>query len=246
MTFNLIIPMAGAGSRFAEQGYANPKPLVDVNGFPMFVRATDNVIGLVCAGVLIDNIIFIIDSEMDRKYNIQDVIRKFYPKAKIVSLSERTQGAACTVRAAAAYLDPDSSIITANCDQLVEVDSTHPLSFKQMIETHDSGMSVFYCKDRNPKWSYAEVDEHNNVIRVAEKNPISDLATVGIYYWKTAKMLFDSIDNMMQADDRVNNEFYLCPAFNYTIAAEHSCGIHIVDQMHGLGTPEDLQTWLAR
>ena len=245
MTFKLVIPMAGAGSRFAEQGYDKPKPLIDVNGSPMFVRATENIVNDVCNGIELDNIIYVIDADMDRKYGIHKVIRYFYPQAKIVGLYERTQGAACTVKAAGAYLHPTDSVIVANCDQLVDVDSTTSSSFKDMTERYASGMAVFHCPERDPKWSYAQTSESGMVTQVAEKNPISDLATVGIYYWKTTSMMMKSIDIMMLSNDRVNNEFYLCPAFNYTIEIGHSCGTFMVDKMHGLGTPEDLEQYIC-
>lgn len=242
----LIIPMAGAGSRFAEQGYTKPKPLIDVSGSPMFVKATDNIVISLCRRIDLESIIFVIDAEMDRKYELYAAIRYYYPKAKIVALYERTQGAACTVKAASAYLYPTDPVIVANCDQLIEVDSTQPYTFKDMTDQYDSGMAVFHCPERDPKWSYTQTTDSGMVTRVAEKDPISDLATVGIYYWKTAQMMLNSIDAMMINDDRVNNEFYLCPAFNYTIAAGHSCGTFMVDQMHGLGTPDDLKKWVKQ
>lgn len=244
MDFNLVIPMAGLGSRFTEAGYKDPKPLIPVNGKPMFVHSVDNIINDLAADSVVGNLIFIISHRMDVAVNLSFWIRHHYKHAKIVTLNEPTDGAACTVRAAAPYLHPEIPVVVANCDQVFELHDAPEYTWSDFMEDYDSGILVFDEPGRDPKWSYVEVDDHNRAVRVAEKQPISDLATVGVYYWGSAALMFTSIGEMIIANDTFNDEFYLCPAFNYIIKSSAVVGTYSIKKMHGLGTPEDLETFL--
>ena len=114
-----------------------------------------------------------------------------------------------------------------------------------MNETKCDGGIVLF-KATHPKWSFAKLDEKNYVTEVAEKNPISDNATVGFYYWKKGSDFVKYANEMIDKDDRINNEFYVCPVFNHAI----NDGLKIlgrqIDSMYGLGTPEDLNIYLSR
>jgi dTDP-glucose pyrophosphorylase len=231
MSFKLIMPMAGNGSRFQSQGYTKPKPLIDVKGKPMFVFAVETI------GLEFDDYIFIVRKE----HNIVDAIKEYYPTAKIVELDALTEGAACSVLTADAYLNDDDSVFISNCDQVINWNSENLISNKDS----DGVILTFDCPERDPKWSFAETDTTGNVIRVAEKQPISDHATTGHYYWKSWKTYKHSANHMFVANDRFNKEFYLCPVFNYTIALGCTVKTVNVKSMHGIGTPEDLQHWLS-
>ena len=230
MNFNLIMPMAGNGSRFIERGYKDPKPLIDVLGKPMFVRAVDNI------GLEFDNMIFIVRKE----HNIRDRILEYYPDAHIVEIDSITEGAACSVLLADPYMRPEDSVFIANCDQIMEWDKN---GFINNMD-NDGVILTFDCPERDPKWSYAEVNSSGSVIRVAEKNPISSYATTGHYYWSHWSTFKSSAYNMIAANDRTNNEFYLCPTFNYTINSGGHVVTYRVEKMQGIGTPEDLEAWL--
>jgi dTDP-glucose pyrophosphorylase len=230
MSFKLIMPMAGNGSRFQSQGYTNPKPMIDIKGKPMFVLAVE------CLDLEFDDYIFIVRKE----HNIVDAVKEYYPNAKIVELDALTEGAACSVLMADKYLNDDDSVFISNCDQIITWDNT------KFDKTAADGLILtFDCPERDPKWSFAETDDSSNVIRVAEKNPISDNATSGHYFWKSWKTYKDSTSQMFAANDRFNNEFYLCPVFNYTIAQGKTVKTISVNTMHGIGTPEDLDKWLS-
>lgn len=231
MSFKLIMPMAGNGSRFTAEGYTVPKPLIDVKGKPMFVRAIDDI------NLTFDDMIFIIRKE----HNIKDRVLEHYPAAKIVELEHLTKGAACSVLAADQYLSPDDSVFISNCDQIIEWDTD---KFDKL--RHNDGIILtFDCPGRDPKWSFAQTDNDNNVIRVAEKNPISSTASTGHYYWRSWSMFYQSAAQMIEADDRFNNEFYLCPVLNYTINSGGIVKAINVSSMHGIGIPEDLKLWLS-
>ena len=106
----------------------------------------------------------------------------------------------------------------------------------------DGGIVTF--KATHPKWSYAAVDDNGMVTEVAEKNPISDNATVGFYYWKHGKDYVECATDMIDRDIRVNGEFYVCPVFNQAVLNGQKIFTHEVEEMWGLGTPEDLDTFL--
>jgi dTDP-glucose pyrophosphorylase len=230
MSFKLIMPMAGNGARFAQNGYVDPKPLISVNGKPMFVCAVENI------GLDFDTMIFIVRKE----HNIRERVLEFYPNAIVIEISHPTEGAACSVLLADPYMTSDDSIFVSNCDQIIQWDSEQ---FKSKM-LNDGIILTFNCTERDPKWSYAQTDSADYVTRVAEKDPISDNATTGHYYWSKWSTFKNSAIQMINANDRTNNEFYLCPTFNYTINNGGRVIIQRVNEMHGIGTPEDLNAWL--
>jgi dTDP-glucose pyrophosphorylase len=227
----LIMPMAGNGSRFSEAGYTEPKPLIQVNGTPMFAHAES------CIDLDYDERIFIVRKEHDIKSRVLEL----YPDATVIELDYLTEGTACTLMTAREHFEDGSSIFVANCDQHIEWDSQHA---QHLIDSPSvSGLiPSFHCPEMDPKWSYAMVDDRQNVRRVAEKDPISAWATVGYYYWADGTQFIESVERMIQADDRTNGEFYTCPTYNYTLKLPAIGNVkHIeVDTMQGIGTPEDI------
>jgi dTDP-glucose pyrophosphorylase len=230
MNFKLIMPMAGNGSRFVDAGYKSPKPLIDVLGKPMFVCAVENI------GLEFDEMIFIVRKE----HNIKENVKEHYPQAHVVELDSLSEGAACSVLAANTFVNDDDSIFITNCDQFIEWDSGSFNSHKD----NDGIILTFDCPDHNPKWSYART-ENDYVVEVAEKNPISDYATSGHYYWKNWSTFKTSALKMIENNERVNGEFYLAPVYNQTIASGGKVKRLSIDKMYGVGTPEDLDAWLS-
>lgn len=227
----LIMPMAGMGTRFAHAGYTEPKPLIPVNGVPMFVHSER------CIGLDFDKRIFIVRSEQQLKSSIL----KYYPDAIVVELDEDTEGTACTLLEAREHYETGGAIFIANCDQHVEWNTW---LVEQTIKQHevDGVIAVFHEPAQHPKWSYAKVDSEFRVFQVAEKDPISEWATVGFYYWRDARDFTTAAERMIAADDRVNGEFYTCPTYNYA-TGKYIRAVE-VDVMQGIGTPEDLEQWL--
>lgn len=226
----LIMPMAGLGSRFPDQ----VKPLIPVGDVPMFVHSER------CIDLEFDERIFIVHQQHD----IKSRVLEWYPDAHVIELDYLTEGTACSILTAREHYEDGSSIFVSNCDQHIEWDVEHAESI--IGNPYNSGMIPnFHCPGRNPKWSYALVDDRQNIKRVAEKDPISEWATVGYYWWRDGTQFIESAERMIQANDRVNNEFYTCPVFNHTIGLEGIGNIkHIeVDVMQGLGTPEDLKEY---
>ena len=231
---NVLIPMAGKGSRFAKEGFTFPKPLIEVNGKPMIEVVVDNI-------NIEANHIFIVQKEHYEKYNLEETLSRVYENCKIVQIDEMTDGAACTTLLAREFIDNDEPLLIANSDQFVEWDSNE-FMYSMVGDNTDGGILTFPSK--HPKWSYAKLDEDGYVTRVEEKKPISDKATVGIYYWTKGSDYVKYADKMIEEDKKVNGEFYVCPVYNEAIEDDKKIKIFDIPRMWGLGTPEDLDYFL--
>ena len=233
---NVVIPMAGAGSRFADVGYTFPKPLIEVKGKPM--------IQVVVESLNIEaNFIYIVQKSHREKYNLDALLNLITPNCKIVETEGVTEGAACTTLLAKEFINTDSPLIITNSDQFIDWNSTE-FMYQMNEKGYEGGIVTFPAT--HPKWSFARIDEHNLVLEVAEKKPISDHATAGIYYWKHGSDYVKYTEQMIGKNIRVNNEFYVCPVYNEAILdCKRIFNFSIEeDKMWGLGTPEDLKYYL--
>jgi NDP-sugar pyrophosphorylase family protein len=239
---NIVIPMAGRGSRFAEAGYPNPKPLIPVGGMPMIEWVVENV-----RPQRDHRFHFICQAEHLRVYSdIEIKLKEIAPSCTVTTVEEVTEGAACTVLLAEQFINNDDELMIANSDQYVEVDIDEYLQFQDNSECEGLIMSF---KDNDPKWSYCRFDGHGRVTEVVEKQVVSDEATVGIYNFKKGSDFVAAAKEMIEDDFRVNGEFYVAPAYNYLI----NKGTMILPfriasglgGMHGLGTPTDLLDFRA-
>ena len=231
---NVLIPLAGMGSRFSEQGYVFPKPLIEVLSKPM--------IQLVYENLNIDaKYIFIVQKEHVEKYNIDKMLKLISSNCEIVQVDGITEGAACTTLLAKEYINNDKPLIISNSDQFV-IWNPRETMYSFTSKNFDGGILTF--ESSHPKWSYAKVDEYNLVTEVAEKIPISKNATVGIYYWKKGSDYVKYSEEMIKKDIRVNGEFYVCPVYNQAIDDGKKITIKNVEKMWGLGTPEDLNNFI--
>ena len=231
---NVLIPMAGAGSRFEKAGYTFPKPLIDVKGKPMIQVVVENL-------NIKANYIFVVQKSHREKYNLDTLLNLISPNCKIVEVDGITEGAACTALLAKEFIDNDKPLFFANSDQYAEWDSNEFL-YKMNETDADGGMVTF--KATHPKWSFAKMNESGLVTEVAEKNPISDTATVGFYYWKKGSDFVKYAEEMIDKNIRVNNEFYVCPVFNQAIKDSKEIRTFDIKKLWGLGTPEDLKEYL--
>jgi len=235
---NVIIPAAGEGSRFKKAGWKKPKPFIDVDGQMMLERVINNVTPTEAAVTILlrqDHL----DAHPKISYKLQE---KGY---NITSVSRLTEGTASTVLLARQGFDNDQPMLVANSDQLVDFNVNDFI--EDCIQRRlDGSILVFRDPSMDPKWSFARVDKTGLVSEVAEKKPISDLATAGIYLFAKGKDFVGAALDMMVANDRVNNEFYTCPVYNYMIRNGARIGVYEVpmSSMAGLGTPEDLNQFL--
>jgi dTDP-glucose pyrophosphorylase len=238
MRLNVIIPAAGEGSRFSEAGYPIPKPFIDVSGEMMIQRVLNN---LPTSGALPTVIL-----RREHMTALPQAVEKLLSRGVgIVPVEALTEGTACTVLLAREHFDNDQPLLIANSDQLVDVD-LNPFIADCLKRGLDGSILVFRDETKNPKWSFAQTDSIGRVIRVAEKAPISDLATVGIYLFRRGRDFVSAAADMIANNDRVNGEFYTCPVYNYMIRSGLHVGVYEIPQsaMHGIGTPQDLSAYL--
>lgn len=233
---NIVIPMAGRGSRFANAGYIMPKPLIDVNGHPMIECVTNN-IKPSCE----HRYIYICQEEHLRKYNLSDELERMSPGCVIVTVDHITEGAACTVLLAEKYIDNDDSLMIANSDQYVDSDIN---MYLETMMSYDGLIMTMPADD--PKWSFIKYDNNGFVTLVREKEVISDQATVGIYNYKYGSDFVKYAHQMIDKNMRVNNEFYVAPVYNEMINDGKKVVYYDVgEKMYGLGIPEDLKAFLS-
>ncbi len=233
---NILIPMAGAGSRFREAGYIFPKPLIEIDNKPMIQWVIESL-------KLEGNYIFIVQKEHQEKYNINSVLKILKPNCKIIELDHITEGAACTTLLAKKFINSSNPLIIANSDQYIlwnSIKSMYNFNLKKI----DGGILTFEAI--HPKWSYAKVDKNNMVSEVAEKKVISKNATVGVYYWKKGSDYIKYAESMIKKNIRIKNEFYVCPVYNEAIRKKKRIIIDKVKEMHGLGTPDDLNNFISK
>jgi dTDP-glucose pyrophosphorylase len=226
--------MAGEGSRFKEAGFFFPKPIIEVLNKPMIQWVIDSL-------NIEANYIFLIQKKHQEKFNIKSMLKILQPNCKVVEIDKLTEGAACTTLLAKKYINNSNSLIIANSDQYIKWNSSQSL-YNFITKKIDGGILTF--NSVHPKWSYAKCDDNSNVIEVAEKKVISNNATVGVYFWKKGSDYVKYANQMIKKNIRVNNEFYVCPVFNEAIKDAKNIKIEEVDEMHGLGTPEDLSNFL--
>lgn len=234
-SLNVLIPMAGLGSRFAAAGYTFPKPLIEVRDKTMIQTVVDNL-------NMEANYIFIVQREHYEKYNLKHMLSLIAPGCTVVQVDGLTEGAACTTLLAKEFIDNDKPLVIANSDQFVEWNSNEVM-YAFNADQIDGGILTF--KATHPKWSYVKLSNDGFVSEVAEKKVISDNATVGVYYWKRGSDYVKYANDMIVANDRTNNEFYVCPVFNYAIKDGKKIRIKEISKMWGIGTPEDLNNFLT-
>ena len=233
-TLNVLIPMAGAGSRFEKAGYTFPKPLIEVKKKPMIQVVVENL-------NIKANFIYVVQKSHREKYNLDALLSLITPGCKVVETEGMTEGAACTALLAKDYINSSSPLFFANSDQFVEWDSNE-FMYKMNETKADGGIVTF--KATHPKWSFAKINSKGLVTEVAEKNPISNIATVGYYFWKQGSDFVKYAEEMIEQDIRVNGEFYVCPVFNQAIDSGLQIRTFNVEGMWGLGTHEELNYYL--
>jgi NDP-sugar pyrophosphorylase family protein len=239
MSINIVIPMAGLGSRFSIAGFEKPKPFIEILGKPMIEHVIENLSYPDAKFILIAR-----KEHLEREKDLVDMISTKY-NASFIGIDKLTEGTACTVLYAKQFIDNDDQLLIANSDQIVD------LKMEEFInDCLDRGLdgSILTFKDRemNPKWSFALTDTNGLVVQVKEKEAISADATVGIYLFNKGRDYVNSAIQMIIENDRVNNEFYTCPTYNYAINDGKKVGIFEIPftSMHGIGTPDDLDTYL--
>jgi len=230
--------MAGAGSRFEKAGYTFPKPLIEVDGKPMIQAVVEN-IDLVGEA----RHIFIVQEEHYDRYALKYLLPLIAGEdTEIVKVNGLTEGAACTTLLAKALINNDEPLLLANSDQIIRWKKGQA-PFDHLFDQTEGLIYTFQAT--HPKWSFARTTAHNQVLEVAEKRPISHTATCGVYRWRRGRDYVKYAEQMIEKQIRTNGEFYVCPVYNEAIEDGMRVTAVDVDGMWGIGTPEDLETYLV-
>ena len=233
---NILIPAAGKGTRFSKLDWKSPKPFIEINNKPMLNHVINNVY------IKNSSLIVILKKEHIKNYDISSLTDINY---ELISLDKTTEGTASTVLTAHRHINNKNPLLIANSDQIVDFSSEEFV--KDCISRNlDGSILVFKDKDRDPKWSFVKTNKDGLVSEVAEKRAISDLATVGIYFFRKGNDFCNAAIDMIVDNERINGEFYTCPIYNYMIRRGSKIGVFEIDplSMHGLGTPEDLKKYI--
>ena len=230
----IVIPMAGEGKRFRDAGYPHPKPFIDVRGEPMIIKVIKNLRPISDCFTLICRA-----NHIERLERLVDPLNM---NIRCVPVPGLTEGSVSTVLTIRDMLAPEVPVMIANADQLIEYD---PKAWWEHVKEARTHSIWCFGPVNHPKWSYAKI-EGCYITEVAEKNPISQWATVGAYYWRKWENYVDAADNMMRDENnRVNGEWYNCPVYNEAIKRGQKVRPFFPNRMIGLGTPEDLKAYLA-
>lgn len=238
---NIVVPMAGAGSRFVAAGYVDPKPLVRVHGVPMIRLVIENL-----RPRLEHRFIFLCQDAHLRKYDLAAMLQCWAPGSEVIPLQGLTEGAACTVLCAKSLIDNDTELMIANSDQYVDTDINQYLN---AMRARSLDAQIMTMKAKDPKWSFIKMSKDGYVNAVVEKVVVSDEATTGIYNFKLGRDFVRAAETMVREGLRVNGEFYVAPTYNQLIAQGCKVGHYNVGSeghgMYGLGTPVDLDRFTA-
>lgn len=233
---NIVLPMAGRGSRFTNAGYALPKPLIPIHGIPMIKVVVDNLTPA-CA----HRFIFVCQQAHLDQYDLVPQLKSYAENVEIIGIKGITEGQVCTVLLAARYFDNNEPLMTANTDQFIDCDIN---AYLEAMRARGLDGMIMTMKAQGAKWSYVKTDADGMVVETAEKKAISTDATVGIYNFARGRDLVRAARQMIADDLRVNNEFYTCPCYNYLVREGQKISVFPIGEdrngMYGLGVPDDL------
>lgn len=239
---HIIMPMAGEGSRFLKEGWTTPKPLIELNGKCLFQRAVGSVAN-VNAPMKYS---FIVRQEHIDNQHIDTLLKQECPTATIFSVRQTTRGAVETCLMAEKTISEDDAVLVMDCD--LEFRSTGLVQFirtvlnKQPDEVNGGALVSFESQD--PRYSYAQVDADNRVLRTAEKEVISNHALCGAYFFSTSRDFLSAAHRLLNEPVFTKPEFYVSLLYNYLLQDNQMVRLFPLEEFYSYGTPEELKQYL--
>jgi NDP-sugar pyrophosphorylase family protein len=228
--------MGGEGRQFVERGYTFPKPLVEIAGRPLIEIVVQSL-----TPSEPHQFVFVCKQEHVQQYALGDVLRLIAPGCHVVTMARPTAGALCSVLLGMAHLQHDDELLVANADQSVDVSVD-----RFLLGAREGGWdgSIMTFPNTHPRWSYVRT-EGDVVVAVAEKQPITRNATVGLYYFRRGTDFVRAAERMLFKNASLGGEFYVAPVYNELVLARKRIRIFPIEasQMHGLGTPEEVERY---
>ena len=239
---HIVMPMAGEGSRFKKGGWTTPKPLIELNGMPLFKHA----ISSVSAEGINLKYSFIVRQEHIDEYKIDEGIKSFQPDANIFSVLKTTRGAVETCLMAESAIADDDAVIVMDCD--LEFRSKRFIEIiKEILELpleQACGGALVSFESDEPKYSYAELGEDGFVVRTAEKEVISSHALCGAYFFSTGKRFKEIAHRLLNEPEFKKPEYYVSLLYNYMLADGEKVYLVPMEEYHSYGTPDELKRYL--
>ena len=226
---NILVPMAGLGSRFIKEGFKVPKQLINIKDKHLIDISLD------CLDYEGCNLIFVVRDETIYNFHMDELLRKkFGDDIKIVVLDKLTDGSVCSCLYAEEYIDNDAPLVIHTLDiEFRPVFNPHVMN-----DLNGDGLILTF-KSNSTNYSYAKVDRHGHVTETAEKKAISSNACVGIYGFKKGSDFCKYAREMIERDLRTKNEFYISPLYNLLVEDGKKILTEPVDKMHIFGTPDE-------
>jgi len=238
---NIVIPIAGRGSRFLAESYKNqeylkPKPIINIAGKTMVEWALSSI-----PITKEDQLIFLVLKEHIESHKIDEILKNIFGEnINIIIVDKITEGAACTALLAKDYINNETPLIITDSDHYID-GGTHFKEIKKYKDI-DGMIPVFFAN--NPKWSFSKINDEGYVTETAEKIQISRNANIGAYYFKKGRDFVWAAEEMIEENDRTNGEFYVAPVYNYMIRRGKRIRLSRPRFVHGLGTPKDVLKFL--
>lgn len=228
----VVMPMAGRGSRFADTAGTTPKPLISVMGRPMVAWALKSI-----EDVPFSQIIFIALKEHDEKFQVEKILSSAMERPfELLLLDGVTEGQLCTVLEGKSHINTDEDLLIISSDTYVISDIGKHIAQRG----RDCSGLISVATLPGNQWSFAQTDEKGNVIRVAEKERISDFASTGLYYFSNGRIFVERAEEVISRGERTKNEFYVIPLYQKYIDRGEVIGISLAKQMFDMGNPEAL------
>lgn len=241
-TLHIIMPMAGEGSRFRDAGWTTPKPLIELDGKPLFVRAIESVR---VEGAPMKYSLIVRQEHID-KYDLANSIKAILPDAMIYSVLKTTRGAVETCLMAEAGIDDDDAVVVMDCD--LEFDSKEYRGIiARALETpgqEATGGALVSFESDQPKYSYALLGEDGLVKRTAEKEVISNHALCGAYFFASGREFKQVAHRLLNEPVMLKPEFYVSLLYNYLLDEGAPVRLAPMEMYRSYGTPDELKQWL--
>lgn len=232
---NILIPMAGKGTRFTSAGYSVPKPLIDIAGKTMIHRVIDN-IGV--DGVFL----LVVRRQHLREYpNLERYLKSLARYVQVIEDTHEFQGQAAACLSASEFICNDEPLLVANSDQIMDWNPAH---FLQYVAKSKNDGTILTFNSKEDKNSYVRLGNDDLVIETAEKKVISNQACCGVFHWARGKDFVNAVYTMMDKGIKTNGEYYVAPAYNENILAGLRIGTYPIKKHYPIGTPEDLEKWM--
>jgi NDP-sugar pyrophosphorylase family protein len=234
----IIIPIAGTSDLFIKAGFLYPKPLIEINGTPMIELVIDKTKSITTKHQLI----FVLKEEDVNKYHLDNTLKLLSPESQMVILKNGTKGALCSILMTIDYVEDNDSILILNGDQIINTDFNEIIDWFNLKKA-DVGIVTF--NSIHPRWSFAKI-ENNFVVQTAEKNPISNNAIAGFYYFSNAKIFFENSFQCILNDVQLEGNFYISPVINEFILKNKKVFNYNVEKSnyHSFYSPQMINDYL--